>query len=281
MSPQLIEPQYRDIDGLRVRYARSQPRAQQALLLSPWPESIYCYQPTWPRLADQVELVAIDLPGFGQSEGRAELLSPKAMGEFMLHAADDFELERPHLVGPDVGTSTSLFAAAMGPHRFQSLVVGSGGAAVPLQLGGVVKEWVEAPSLEPYRGIGTAIVDAAMSTLERFTPSPQALADYRASYAGDRFAESMRFVQAYPEQLPLLADLLPAIETPTLIIAGARDPVVPAANAEFLHQRLPNSRLVVLDAQHFVWEDAGEEWGRFVTNWWAAIGQPSNAEMQS
>src|SRR6476660_4605497 len=44
-------------------------------------------------------------------------------------------------------------AAALYPGRFRSLVVGTVGAAVPLQLVGVLKEWVEAPSLEPYRKI--------------------------------------------------------------------------------------------------------------------------------
>jgi pimeloyl-ACP methyl ester carboxylesterase len=31
--------------------------------------------------------------------------------------------------------------------------------------------------------------------------------------------------------------------------------VVPLANAEFLDQRLPTSRLVIIDAGHFVWEE--------------------------
>jgi pimeloyl-ACP methyl ester carboxylesterase len=75
------------------------------------------------------------------------------MGEFIVRVADAFGLEQPHVVGPDVGTGASLFTAALYPGRFRSLVVGTGGAAVPLQLGGVLKEWVEAPSLEPYRKI--------------------------------------------------------------------------------------------------------------------------------
>jgi pimeloyl-ACP methyl ester carboxylesterase len=45
------------------------------LLLSPWPESICCYEPTWSRLAEHTRLVAIDLPGFGRSERRNELMS--------------------------------------------------------------------------------------------------------------------------------------------------------------------------------------------------------------
>ena len=79
---QSIQPQVRTIEGLSIRYAESEPRDDHALLLSPWPESIYCYEPTWTRLAEHTHLVAMDLPGFGQSERRDSLMSPKAMGEF-------------------------------------------------------------------------------------------------------------------------------------------------------------------------------------------------------
>jgi pimeloyl-ACP methyl ester carboxylesterase len=186
-----IRPGARTIDGLSIRYAESDPRGDHALLLSPWPESIYCYEPTWARLAEHTHLVAVDLPGFGRSERRNALMSPKAMGEFIVRLADAFGLEQPHVVAPDIGTGASLFAAALYPGRFRSLVVGTGGTAVPLQLGGVLKEWVEAPSLEPYRKIdGRKIVTAAIGTLERYQPTDTARQDYLASFGGERFAES-------------------------------------------------------------------------------------------
>jgi pimeloyl-ACP methyl ester carboxylesterase len=267
---QSIRPEVRIIDGLKIRFAESEPRAAHALLLSPWPESIYCYEPTWGRLSERTHLIAMDLPGFGQSERRDALMSPRAMGEFLVRAADAFGLEQPHLVGPDVGTAASLFAAALHPGRFKSLVVGTGGTAVPLQLGNPLKEWVEAPSLQPYRRVGgEAIVKAAISTLEHYKPSKTASEDYIASFAGDRFAESIRYVQAYPRELPILGDLLPTIDTPVNIINGKRDPVVPPVNAEFLHERLPRSKLDLIDAGHFIWEDAADQYAGLVLSWWA------------
>jgi pimeloyl-ACP methyl ester carboxylesterase len=270
MTSQSIRPQFRTIDGLSIRYAASESRDDHALLLSPWPESIYCYEPTWNQLAQQTHLVAIDLPGFGQSERRDSLMSPRAMGEFVVRVADAFGLEQPHVVGPDVGTAASLFAAALYPDRFRSLVVGTGGTAVPLQLAGVLKEWVEAPSIEPYRKIdGRQIVAAAIATLERYKPTETARQDYLSSYEGERFAQSMRYVRNYPEQLPILRDLLPTIKTPVLIINGARDPVVPPVNAEYLHERLPRSTLNIIDAGHFIWEDAADTYAALVASWWA------------
>jgi pimeloyl-ACP methyl ester carboxylesterase len=279
-----IRTQVRTIDGLSIRFAESDERdAAHALLLSPWPESLYAFEPTWSRLAERAHLVAIDLPGFGRSERRNELMSPRAMGEFLVRVADAFGLESPHVVGPDVGTGASLFAAALHPGRFRSLVVGAGATAVPLQLGDPLKEWVEAPDLEPYRRIdGRQVVAAAVATLERYTPTDAAREDYLLSFEGERFAESMRYVRTYPEQLPALRDLLPTIETPVQIIAGRRDPVVPPVNAELLHERLPHSKLDIIDAGHFAWEDAAGEYAALVTAWWgggyAAAGAAGRGE---
>ena len=53
-------------------------------------------------------------------------MSPRAMDDFIVHVADTFSLDHSHVVGPDVGTSASLFAAAVQPGRFSSLVAGTG-----------------------------------------------------------------------------------------------------------------------------------------------------------
>jgi pimeloyl-ACP methyl ester carboxylesterase len=264
-----IQTQFRTIDGLSIRFAESEARNDHALLLNPWPESLFAYAPIWSRLGEHTHLVAIDLPGFGHSDRRDALFSPRAMGEFVIRVADTFGLENPHVVGPDVGTAAALFAAALHPGRLRSLVVGTGGAAFPLQVGGVLKEWIEAPDLEPYRRTDPRqIVASAVATLERYAVPDSIREDYLSSYEGDRFVESMRYVRAYPTELPILRDLLPEIQTPVQIITGERDPVVPPVNAEFLHERLPRSKLDIIDSGHFIWEDAADQYASLVTNWW-------------
>jgi pimeloyl-ACP methyl ester carboxylesterase len=262
--------QFRRVDGVSIRFVESGPGSADALLLSPWPESIMCYEPAWSRLSATAHLVAIDLPGFGRSERKDALMSPRAMAEFIVHAADAFGLDHPHIVGPDVGTSAALFAAAAHPHRFLSLTIGSGGSVVPLQLGDSLRERVFAPDLAPYRGIaGRQMVERVLGAHEGYTLSDAARADYFASYEGDRYAESIRYVQAYPEDLTVLGTLLPHIRTPVQIISGRRDKIVPPVNAEYLHERLPHSEVHLIDAGHFVWEDAAEEYAELVTSWWA------------
>jgi pimeloyl-ACP methyl ester carboxylesterase len=267
-----FEMRFRLIGGLTVRFAASPDGPDPALLLSPWPESLLAFEPVWSRLAEHAHLVAVDLPGFGHSQRSDSLLSSRAMGEFIVAAADAFGLDRPHVVAPGTGTTAALFAAAAHPGRLRSLVAGGGAAAVPLQLGGMVKDIVEAPDLDGFRCADPRqLVSAALSGIGRH-PLPEPIwDDYLASYQGDRFAESLRYLRSYPAELPVLAGLLPQIDIPVQLIAGAGDTAVPPANTRFLHERLPHSKLDVLDAGHFTWEDAPAEYAALVTSWWRAV----------
>jgi pimeloyl-ACP methyl ester carboxylesterase len=42
---------------------------------------------------------------------------------------------------------------------------------------------------------------------------------------------------------------------------------VPLVNAEYLDQRLPHSQLHVIDAGHFIWEEAADEYAAVVSAW--------------
>jgi pimeloyl-ACP methyl ester carboxylesterase len=248
---------FRAIDGVRIRFADSGgPREPALLLTSPWPESVLAFAPMWATLAGHARLFAVDLPGFGASERRDELLSPRAMGGFLARLIAEAGLGTPYIVAPDVGTSAALFAAAAHPERIAGVIVGTGGAAVPLALGEPLKSWVLDPDLDKYRAIDPrVIVNAAIDTIAGGVPD-EIRADYLDCYDGDRFVESMRYVRRYPEELPELEELLPSITTPVTIINGRHDPVVPVANAEFLDARLPDSRVALIDAGHVVWEEA-------------------------
>ena len=262
MTPQV---RFRSVDGVRIRYADTGGAREPVILLtSPWPESVYAFAPMWDSLSGHARLFAVDLPGFGASERREDLLSPRAMGEFLARLIAEADLGTPHIVAPDVGTSAALFAADAHPERIASVTVGTGGAAVPLQLGEPLASWVLDPDLDKYRKMDPhAIVGAAVETIAGGIPD-DIRADYLACYDGDRFVESMRYVRRYPEELPVLAGLLPRIAVPVTIINGRHDRVVPLANAEFLDERLPTSRLVVIDAGHFVWEEAPAEYASAV-----------------
>lgn len=138
---------WRTIDGLEIRYATNGRGDKKLVFFSPWPESIFAFAPVWAGLTKQFEVLAIDLPGFGQSEARDDLFAPQAMGEFIAKALDRFGLASVHAVGLDVGAPSLLFAALARPELFRSLIVGAGAATYPLAVDGTLKWMIEVEAL--------------------------------------------------------------------------------------------------------------------------------------
>ena len=265
-----MQVQFRTVDGIPLRYAESDGHQGRTILLTnPWPESLYAFLPIWQSLSQHSHLLAIDLPGFGQSERRDTLLSPRAMGEFLIRLIDEWGLETPHIVAPDVGTAAALFAAALHPAKLRSLVVGNGAIAYPLQVGGVLKDIIDAPDLEAFRAIDPRITigNALDAGHEQYTFPKEVREDYLQSYEKDRFVKSMRYVRSYPQDLPLLRELLSEIQTPVQIISSRHDDLVPPGNGEYLHERLPKNKLDILDSGHFPWEDAADQYAAIISAW--------------
>jgi pimeloyl-ACP methyl ester carboxylesterase len=255
------------LDGLKIRLARSgRSDGVPVLLTSPWPESIYAFRGILPEIEALGPLIAVDLPGFGRSEGCLDLMSPEAMGKFVIKLAQQLGVDRMHAVGPDVGTPTLLFAAARSPGLFESLVVGSGATSTELA-GGGLKDLIaaQAGAFDNLEGGNVAVQFVTQSA---DVPTPDAvLEDYRLSSTGRRFAEAAKFVQAYPRDLPRLEALLPNIETPVLVLAGRHDPVVPPPNGELLAKHLPHCRNELLEGGHLIWEDAAPAYAGRLAEW--------------
>ena len=264
-----ITTSFRVRDGVRVRYADTKAESTTTLLLlAPWPESLWAFRRIWNHVTEVGRVVAIDMPGFGHSDGRPELIAPDTSGAFLARLIDEWGLGAPHVVGPDVGTASALFLAANDPERVTSLSIGGGAVRFPLESGGALKAVIEAPSLEDVRALDARTnISQAVEAGAGAESEPEVHEDYVSAYDLGRFAESARFVRHYPELNPVLGELLPAITTPTQILAGKNDDLVPWSNNQYLADLLPNSEIHSLDAGHFAWEQAAEEYGRLVADW--------------
>jgi pimeloyl-ACP methyl ester carboxylesterase len=260
--------QWLEVDGLKVRYLKGPQRTGMPLFLtSPWPESLFAFRKIWDRLTAQTSVVAVDLPGFGQSEGRTDVLSPSGMGAILPQIMHALGLTRVHGVGPDVGTSAFLFAAKDQPDLFESLIVGSGATSADTT-GATLKDLIFAPTLADLEKLDGAVVALAAvdGLLNEALPS-DVRADYAAASAGRRFVEAVAYVRWYPRDLAKLGEALASISTPVLGIWGEKDPLVPPINANLLLQKLPKSRAIYLDAGHFVWEQQPEAYATAVLDW--------------
>src|SRR6202167_3771250 len=184
----LFTPQFKNIDGLKIRFATNdQKDGEPILLLSPLPESILAFLPTWEMFSALGPVTAVDLPAFGLSGSEPYLRAPEAMGNFVIRILESFGLVKPHVVAPDVGAPACLFAAANHPGIFKSLVIGSG-ATDHTDIGGILDQIVNAPSLEPFKNLtGEQFVRGAIENMKQYKLPDFALRDYLASYAGPRF----------------------------------------------------------------------------------------------
>ena len=266
-----------NVDGLAIRYRRSpKDGAPSVVLFGPYPQSIRAWDAAWPELSSRYDLLAIDLPGFGLSDGSPETMSPSAAGELVLRLLDQFGIDQFHVVGPDVGAPVALWLAATQPERVQSSNVFNGPGYFPPAMG---------PGLDPlvnsgiYRWLAANVV--AGSAMDQFyeiatktgysvaEPSASAQAEYYAITHNPRSHElGLEFLASYETELATLGSLLPQISIPILVTWGRDDEFVLAENAERLHELLPSSKLVFFDnAGHYSHEDAGDRYVQLLTEW--------------
>jgi pimeloyl-ACP methyl ester carboxylesterase len=257
--------EWRTIDGLKIRYAKGGTGEEKIILFSPWPESIFAFAPVWSGLTKQFEVLAIDLPGFGQSETRLDLFAPQKMGAFIVKAIDSFGIKSAHAIGLDVGSPSVLFAALARPELFRSLIVGAGAATYPLAVEGLLKSMIEAPTVPPLNAV--EVVGGFLGSIRGYTVPGFVREDYLASYAGDRLTQSAALVRAYPTDLAALGPNLATIKTPVSIVVGRNDPYGLARDAALLRDQLPHACLDVLEAGHCVWEERAPVFESIVTQW--------------
>ncbi|MEV4610748.1 alpha/beta hydrolase [Neorhizobium sp. LMR1-1-1.1] len=265
--PDIGEVSYIEIDGVNVRLATGgRGDGIPVMLSSPWPESIYAFRGILPEIAKSAPYVAIDLPGFGMSQGRSDLMSPTGMARFIVRAAWKLGIKRMHGIGPDVGALAMLSAAADRSDLFESLVVGSGATSVELAAGGLTDLISSQPGAFAEAEGGDLAVGFVTQSAASGTP-PAVMEDYWLSSSASRFDHAANFVRSYPEELPILKEQLHRIETPVLVLAGREDPLVPPANGQLLVDHIKRSRQVLLEGGHLIWEDAAAQYGATVRDW--------------
>lgn len=264
--PNVGEVATETVDGIKIRYARGRAKAGiPVLLTAPWPESLYSFHRLLPLLGEEHPYVAVDLPGYGLSGSRPDVMLPEAMGDFAIALITHFGFTRVHVVAPDVGTLAFLFAASKRPDLFESLVIG-GGAMRADMAAGVLKDLIYSPVGAFAEVDGAAGVKDYLDHASQLTPR-SIIEDFRAASSGRRFEDAVQFVRAYRTDLPKLEPRIASIQTPTLVIAGENDPIVPTANGEFLAAKLPRNRYVPLDAGHRAWEEATPAYNKEILAW--------------
>jgi pimeloyl-ACP methyl ester carboxylesterase len=234
---------YLDIDGVTVRYQTSG-QGPAILLLHGWGGSIESFAPVFNDLQRSYSVSAFDLPGFGQSGLPRIAWGSAEYAQLTVRVMDHLKLDRPHLLGHSFGGQVSLRLAATQAERVEKLVlVGSAGIRTRRTLAGRMKR--------------------SAACLGRWLAAYGGQAGEQIRQAIYRRIQSQDYASAGPLRPTLvkvvnedLRELLPRIQSPTLLVWGEHDQDVPLATAQVMKQLIPRAELVVLEnAGHFPYLD--------------------------
>ena len=270
-----IPTEIRTIAGRNIRLAEAGPAdAPLVVLLSPFPESILSYTGCWEALTEKCRVIAIDLPGFGASEGDRKDMSPSAQGAHLAAIFDELDLQNIHLVAPDVGMAAALAYVLNHKHRVTSLAVGHGlGAPGPFKLAFMVSMLAKFGFMRFTTGLlgaGPLIAFTSKLGAIRNRANAKQIDDYKRAYSG-RAGEVVYWFKDFRSRAKELAVRLKEIEIPTLVFWGELDVMFDPRNAEHLHAALPQSKLQILpEAGHTSWADQPELFADMIIDWVAS-----------
>lgn len=258
------------IGGLQIRYATARnPGKPQVILTSPQPLSILTYETWWDRLAEQFDVVAVDLPNHGGSDAARHVTTVSQHAGFFGKILDHFDLAHPHFIGPDIGTPMALRYMADTPGRLKSATVGDAGCVGVVEgawlfRGLVYSRAIQLATLSAGGAIGGRIYCAAANAIgyRLSRPTPRAKADYLVgSTTFAKLRGQVGYLASYPNETPKLEHDALKIKTPVQVLHGEFDTFVSEFNSRRLADILPDSRFdLIPGAAHYAWEDAAEDY---------------------
>ena len=214
--------------------------------------------PFYERLAERATVYVPDLPGYGQSARPEWAREPRDLAILLLQALSRLDLEIVTVVGLGLGGFVAAEMATMSQERIRRLAL------------------VGAPGLQPREG---EILDQMMVDFHEYVMAGFRDEDGFQTAFGDDARRRFKELWDYSREMTArvawkpymfsrrLAPLLREVRTPTLILHGEEDAIVPVDVATQYAQALPNARLeVVPSAGHLVeYEDPGAIAARIIT----------------
>ena len=220
------------------------------VVLHGWGGRIESMAPLLSCLKHGYRVLALDLPGFGESPAPADHWGTPEYAGFVRDVLADLGIRRAHFVGHSYGAKTSLYLAATEPGLVDKLVLqGSSGLRTPPSLQARMKRALSKGARAagrlgpPGRALRQAVYDRIAST------------DYKN--AGPMRPILVRVVNE--DMTPFLGQ----IKSSTLLVWGTNDDAAPLIHGRTMAKLIPDAGLVEFEgAGHFAYLDEPE---RFCT----------------
>jgi len=216
------------------------------------------------RLCERFRVYIPDLPGFGRSQPMDGDYGMPEFVQFLEDFTHSLGLKRFHLVGHSVGGGIALDYALKFPYKVSKLVLVSS-----MCLGKEIALWVRVLSSSVFfRSLGVAgvavlkaikwLVNLVYAPLKFVNPLPQAKMNLGVS------------MSTLKEQTTVLVNRLSELMTPTLLVWGANDSIVPVSQAYAAAQVIPDCQLHVFEnCGHSVYRQKAQEFTQLLTRFFS------------
>ena len=264
-----LEARHETVEGHRLRYVRSG-SGPAVVLVHGFGSSLYTWKDVIPALAASHDVVALDLPGFGESDQPADLSFedfPRAVVGLM----DALGIARATLVGNSMGGATAAVVAARHPDRVTALVLidAAGFNLAPSEHPGMVR--LTESSLAPVLSLSPGkrlMVESSLRQVfhDPAKVTPERLSEYLHAALRPGTLPAIRSLGAsLRERSDVVQAALPRIQAPTLVLWGDDDRWIPIAHADRFVAAIPGARKVVIRAcGHVPQEEKPEEVARLL-----------------
>lgn len=242
-----------EVRGQKTRLLRAG-EGPPIVVLHGWGGRIESMTPVITCLRAHMEVIALDLPGFGGSPLPQGVWGTPDYAAYVRDVLSDLGIERASFVGHSFGAKTALYLASTHPGLSEKVVAtGASGLRTPPSMGARAKRVISKGARvagrlgPPGRLIRNAIYDRIASS------------DYKE--AGDLRPILVKVVNED------ITPLLPRISSPTLLIWGTKDDSVPVAHARRMEDLIPDAGLVLFEgAGHFAYLDEADRFCLVVRN---------------
>jgi pimeloyl-ACP methyl ester carboxylesterase len=248
-----LEARVETVEGLRIRYVMAG-KGPAVVLLHGFASSIYTWKDVLPGLARTRTVVALDFPGFGESDQPADLgfsVLPKVVRGLM----DTLGVGSATVVGNSLGGAVATVLAAESPERVGALVlIDAAGFNLnasdrPLILrlaasptGAALFERLPIRGRMLRLGLRQVFYDPDLVTAERFNEYLAPLLRPGAP------ASAVSLLTSRTLTPTLVAELATRVKAPTLVLWGREDAWIPVEQADRFVAAIPGARKIVFEA---------------------------------
>ncbi len=275
-----------EVSGARIRY-RTEGSGPPVVLIHGIGASLDYWNWTVPALRDRYTTVALDLPGFGQSDPLGSTRSPEGAAAAVLEFMDAVGLRAATLIGSSLGGAIAAVTAGVAPERITALVLAApGGFGVGLNL---------LMRLQTVPWLGEGLVALAgryprLALREVFADQrriPEALVeiarrDAARPVTGETYLKTLRAAVRLrgvrSEMVAYVQSVAARISAPTLIVWGDRDRIIPSDQAAVAARTIRGARVHMLKGiGHLPLVEAADAFNAAVSAFLFEVARPAEA----